>query len=119
MSVYVKLNYYPEARPPYVLVDPTPANVVPGGQVTWEASGLPTNYTYEVDFGVQSGTKGPFPSLNTPANPARGVYVGGDGLSLTASSDQGATTEWPYVLKVKTGVSIVATTDAKVIIKNE
>jgi hypothetical protein len=104
----VKLTYV-SSTPPAVTVSPSTASVKANGRATWEIVQLPTGYTYELDFDVESTTKGPFPSSGSAPNPSRGVYVGGNGTNLSLVNDQAVGTSWKYNVLVydSTGTIVV------------
>jgi hypothetical protein len=104
----VKITYV-SSTPPAVTISPDPGLVKLSGRATWEVVQLPANYTYKVDFDVQSTTKGPFPSSGGAGNPSRGVYVGGNGDNITLVNDQAVGSSWKYSVIVynATGKTIV------------
>jgi hypothetical protein len=90
----VKITYVSSG--PTVTVSPSTASVKANGRASWEIVQLPTGYTYELDFNMESTTKGPFPSSGNAANPSRGVYVGVNGTNLSLVNDQAVGTSWKY-----------------------
>jgi len=112
----VTISWQPTDRQPNV--NPSTAEISPGGQVTWQVS-VPSGDTAEVNFAVKEGVKGPFPTNGQPSNPSRGVYDGPTSSITTAACDAATNTDWKYsVLIYDANHNLLSSVDPAIIIRN-
>ncbi len=79
-----------------VSVSPEPIEIAPGDRIRWRTSG-DGDGTFNIDFGMGSGVRGPFPTRGQGDNPQRGRYTKNVGATIVTEPavEEG---QWKYTI---------------------